>query len=76
MHKIYYTYLEKEQINMEGYETFEEAFKICFAMYFILNLQYPKEVSTLMELIQRMVLKIHPDAGSKFKKVTPTKKSF
>lgn len=71
---IYYVYLEKERIVNDGHETFEEAFKVSFALYFVFNLVYPKEITTVMELIQRMMLKIHPDVGSKSKKVNQTKK--
>ncbi|KAK9751803.1 hypothetical protein QE152_g4750 [Popillia japonica] len=61
----YMVYLEQVPINDDVYLIFVEAFVISFALYFITNLQYPKDVCYTMEMIQRYYCKIHPDVGSK-----------
>ena len=35
------------------------------ALYFILNVKYPEAVSLSLESIQRYILKIHPEMGTK-----------
>ncbi|KAG5871480.1 hypothetical protein JTB14_032194 [Gonioctena quinquepunctata] len=70
---IYYVYFEKENIGNDGEATFLDALKVAYA-YFILNIKYPKDLSTTMEFLQRMFLKIHPDSGSKSKKVSAVRK--
>lgn len=70
----YFVYFEKEPLNLEPYESFEDSFKVCMSIYFIYNLQYPNKITTLLELVQRMFLKIHPDSGSKSKKINPIKR--
>lgn len=55
-------------------ESVMEAIKIAFGFYFIFNLEYPKEVSTVLEAIQRYFFKIHPDKGSRSKKQSFSKK--
>lgn len=70
----YYIYVEKTRTNIEGYNTFTEAFKVTFAFFFNFNLEYPRHCSTTLEFIQRYVLKIHPDVGSKTKKINSIKK--
>ncbi|KAG5880129.1 hypothetical protein JTB14_027503 [Gonioctena quinquepunctata] len=67
---IYYVYFEKENVGNDGEATFLDALKVAYALYFILNIKYPKDLSTTMEFLQRMFLKIHPDSGSKSKKVS------
>ncbi|GJQ79913.1 hypothetical protein Trydic_g18357 [Trypoxylus dichotomus] len=61
----YLVYLEQTPINDNVYPTFLEAFVISFALYFITNLQYAKEICYTMEMVQRYYCKIHPDVGSK-----------
>lgn len=55
-------------------ESLEEALKFCLALYFILNVQYPKQISCTLEMLQRYHLKIHPDTGSKSEGVTVKRK--
>ncbi|XP_031327771.1 uncharacterized protein LOC116166304 [Photinus pyralis] len=71
---LYFVYLERELVHHDGYTTFIEALKVSFSLFFILNLKYPRNLCATMELLQRMILKIHPDAGSKSKKVCATRK--
>lgn len=67
--------MERENIDLQGYSSFLDALKAAFSLYFILNLKYPSKLQATFELLQRLYLKIHPDAGSKTKgKVTMTKK--
>lgn len=61
-------------IRIDKLESFTEAFIVMFSLYFILNLEYNKQISATMETIQRYVFKIHPDAGSKSKNVSSSKK--
>ncbi|XP_074032677.1 uncharacterized protein [Leptinotarsa decemlineata] len=73
--EIFFVFVERENIDLQGYGTFMEALKVAFSLYFILNLKYPPKLQATFELLQRMYLKIHPDAGSKSRgKVTQTKK--
>lgn len=51
-----------------------DAVAASFGLYFILNLEYPKEISCFLEMIQRYFLKIHPDNGIKSKKNNSSKK--
>lgn len=45
--------------------TFEDAFSICFAYYFIFNVAYPKKTTLILETVQSYFLKIYPDSGKK-----------
>jgi hypothetical protein len=45
-----------------------ETFEVVFSLYFNLNMRYPKNVSNTLEFIQRYILNINPDQGSKIKK--------
>lgn len=51
-----------------------DAVAYTFALYFILNVEYPEKLSCLLEMIQRYFFKIHPDQGSKSKKLNQTKR--
>ncbi|KAG5900594.1 hypothetical protein JTB14_017452 [Gonioctena quinquepunctata] len=73
---IHYVYFKKKNIGNDGEATFLDALKVAYALYFILNKKYPKDLSTTMEFLQRMFLKIHPDSGSKSKKVSAVRKRF
>ncbi|XP_055713266.1 uncharacterized protein LOC129807796 [Phlebotomus papatasi] len=42
-----------------------EAFEIMFAMYYIFNECFPREIACTLEFFQRYVLKIHPTDGTK-----------
>lgn len=66
--------MEGEHVDPDGYILFSEAFKICFAMFFVLNTEYPKGMAVTLELMQRHWYKIHPDSGSKYKKVPVAKR--
>lgn len=69
---IFEVYFEKQKI-LECKNVFD-AISCTFGLYFILNLEYPKEISTFLEMLQRYFLKIHPDNGSKSKKITSSKR--
>lgn len=66
--------MEKMITNKNAYETFSQAFRVCFFLYFIFNTQYGKEVSTTMEMVQRYMFKLHPDSGTKSKKISSSKR--
>lgn len=67
-------HVEHEIIQANGCTSFVEAFKIFFALFYIMNLEYPKKLSTTLEMIQRYIFKIHPDSGTKSKRVPTAKK--
>ncbi|KAG5868724.1 hypothetical protein JTB14_001057 [Gonioctena quinquepunctata] len=73
---IYYVYFEKDTVGNDGEATFLDALKVAYALYFILNIKYPKDLSTTMEFLQRMFLKIHLDSGSKSKKASAVRMKF
>lgn len=64
--------MEKQTIIT--YQNDMEAVQGSFGLYFILNLEYPKTVSHTLEFIQRYFLKIHPDQGTKSRKMKTSKK--
>lgn len=66
--------MEKMVLSCSAYFTFIKAFKVCFALYFNFNIMYPKGICTTLEMIQRYHLKIHPDSGTKSKKICMSKK--
>lgn len=70
----YYVHVEKEIVQSNGCTTFVEAFKIFFSFFFIMNMEYPKKIATTLEMIQRYIFKIHPDSGTKSKRVPTAKK--
>ncbi|KAF5274680.1 hypothetical protein FQR65_LT16903 [Abscondita terminalis] len=57
----------KELVHLRS-ELFLEALKITMALYYNFNVSYPKEISNTLEFIQRYMLKINPDQGSKSNK--------
>lgn len=65
-------YFEKRKV-LEC-QQFLEGLSAAFGLHFILNLEYPKGVSTILEMVQRYFLKIHPDSGSKSKKISSSKR--
>lgn len=65
--------MEGLKINETGYETFIEAFQVAYTMFFVMNLEYPKKMGVTFEMIQRYFLKIHPDAGTKAKRIPRSK---
>ena len=70
---IYHVVLER-QVVIPSVVTLKDAVSWAFGLYFIMNLEYPDEVSAVLEMMQRFFLKIHPDQGSKSKRITPTKR--
>ncbi|XP_071854825.1 uncharacterized protein [Apostichopus japonicus] len=54
-------------------QTFESAMTMLFAMFFILNIEYPSKGATLMEFIQRCFVGLNPEKGRKTPK---SKKSY
>ncbi|CAH0564387.1 unnamed protein product [Brassicogethes aeneus] len=64
-------FMEKQQI-LEVSSSLE-GIKLAFGLYYVFNLEYPKETSTLLEFIQRYFLKIHPDSGTRSKKLRASK---
>ncbi|KAK4886629.1 hypothetical protein RN001_002900 [Aquatica leii] len=64
-------YLEK--VKVTDCIHFTEALQVAFAIYFNMNLKYPKAISTTLEMIQRYFLKIHPDSGTKSQKISSSK---
>ena len=42
-------------ILLEDIKTFREALGTTFALYFMLNAEYPAEISTTLEFMQRLV---------------------
>lgn len=71
---LFRIYFEKEEILTS--ETLVDAVMETFGLYFILNLEYPKEISTFLEMFQRYHLKIHPDIRTKSKKKSSSKKKI
>ncbi|CAH0560167.1 unnamed protein product [Brassicogethes aeneus] len=45
---LYHVFIEREIVNMEGYNNLLMGFKVAFAMYFILNPSYPKKLETTL----------------------------
>ena len=70
---IYHVVLER-QVVIPSVVTLKDAVSWAFGLYFIMNLEYPDEVSAVLEMMQRFFLKIHPDQGSKSKRITSTKR--
>lgn len=42
-----------------------QAWQCAFGIYYVMCLQYPPELSNMLEMVQRYYLKINPDQGSK-----------
>ncbi|XP_076829787.1 uncharacterized protein LOC143475749 isoform X2 [Brachyhypopomus gauderio] len=55
-------------VVMERISTFTSAMVSMFMMYYIMNIDYPAEVCTTLEFLQRCIFKINPDSGSKVAK--------
>lgn len=61
--RIFHVYFEKSMaVTTRNYG---DALALCFSLFFILNIQYPKQVSSTLEFIQSYYLKIYPDVGSR-----------
>ncbi|XP_074034378.1 uncharacterized protein [Leptinotarsa decemlineata] len=54
--EIFFVFVERENIDLQGYGTFMEALKVAFSLYFILDLKYPPKLQATFELLQRMYL--------------------
>ncbi|KAI4470365.1 hypothetical protein MML48_1g11341 [Holotrichia oblita] len=82
---INYSVLSEEE-GETTYKIFFEKFEIfsghdcaetvsgCFALYFIFNIQYPKEIALTLEFIQTYFMKIYPSVGKKSTLPRSTKK--
>ena len=55
----YHIYFQRQEVV--ECDNFVEAVEITFALYFIFNISFPKDISCFLETIQRYFLKIHPD---------------
>ncbi|XP_063924385.1 uncharacterized protein LOC135138353 isoform X2 [Zophobas morio] len=64
---VYHVVMENEVLN-GGSCYFKDALLQLFAIYYNFNLEYPKQTSNTLEFIQRYMMKIHPDVGTKNKK--------
>lgn len=64
---LFYICVEQTLIN-DGTNDIVQAFCQCFALYYVLNLKYPANFSMTFEFIQRHLLKINPEEGSKTSK--------
>ena len=56
-----------ERVNEEEYDVMK-GFFVMLSLYFILNIKYPAVVSLCLETIQKYMLKIHSEMGTKFAK--------
>lgn len=70
-HYIHSVFVEKEKITSSL--SLMTAFEVMFSLYYNFNIAYPKENSLTLEFIQRYIMKIHPDQGTKSKKKTAGK---
>lgn len=68
--KTYYIHMERQLVEPDhlNFKTYQDAFVVWFAFYFNFKIQYPKEVRTTMDMVQRYYFKIHPDSGGRMKK--------
>ena len=66
-------YMDNEKIHGERLLT--DAFVYTFALHYVFNLEYQREVSNLLEFVQRFFFAIHPPSGTRSKK-KDTKKKF
>lgn len=64
--RVFSIYVEKQKI--EEVDNFMTAFKLLFALYYNLNMVYPKSNSCTLEFVQIYLMKINPDQGTKNKK--------
>lgn len=64
--------VEQFKIN-EGSVSLRDAIQQMFALYYNMNLAYPKAASNTLETIQIYFLKIRPDQGTKNKKQSKSK---
>ncbi|XP_066589602.1 uncharacterized protein [Prorops nasuta] len=64
---LYYLYIE-QVLFMRTESCFYEVLQLLMAAYFVFNLEYPAGASCTFEFIQKYLLKIHPDSGSKSRK--------
>lgn len=62
-----------EKQTIAEFMNFMEAFECLFAVYYNFNMAYPKQTACILEFIQRYILKIHPDQGTKNKKKNSSK---
>lgn len=66
-------YLYIENLLIEKTYCFYEALQILMSVYYIFNMEYPKNSTCTLEFVQRYFLNIHPTDGSKSRKATKYK---
>ncbi|XP_039594615.1 uncharacterized protein LOC120516762 isoform X2 [Polypterus senegalus] len=54
-----------KNVVKENIPVFLEAFEMMFAAYYIFNIQYPSDVGSTLEFIQRCFANINPERGTK-----------
>ncbi|KAG8189911.1 hypothetical protein JTE90_018692 [Oedothorax gibbosus] len=63
-HKSYMVAVDKKVVN-ETTPTFERAFYMLFASFFVFNIEYTETACSTLEFVQRCFLNINPDKGTK-----------
>lgn len=58
-------YIVSEKVILFESNTLISAFKLLFAVFYVLNLKYPAQSSHILEFFQRYIVKLNPDEGSK-----------
>lgn len=66
-------YIVQEQNIIAECSNFLDAIHSLFAVYFMLDREYPSQSSTILEFIQRYVFKINPVDGNKGKSLQKRK---
>ncbi|XP_029157655.1 uncharacterized protein LOC114930077 isoform X2 [Nylanderia fulva] len=66
--RMFYLYIEK--LLIERTYCFYEALKMLMSVYYIFNMEYPKNSTCTLEFLQKYFLNIHPACGSKSHKVS------
>ncbi|KAG8170705.1 hypothetical protein JTE90_008092, partial [Oedothorax gibbosus] len=73
-HKSYMVAVDKKVVN-ETTPTFERAFYMLFASFFVFNIEYTETACSTLEFVQRCFLNINPDKGTKRGSKNPKKKT-
>lgn len=55
---------------IEKTSCFIEALKMLMCVYYMFNMEYPKNSTCTLEFLQKYFLNIHPTCGSKSRKVS------
>ncbi|XP_029663033.1 LOW QUALITY PROTEIN: uncharacterized protein LOC115235398 [Formica exsecta] len=67
-YRMFYLYIEN--LLIERTYCFYEALQILMSVYYIFNMEYPKNSTCTFEFLQRYFLNIHPTDASKSRKVS------